>query len=66
MYVRLEEAKAFEGIYNRFSQLIQETLKFIDQFQSLEEYRNIESTEFYQPDPRVQEGIKHYIERLEK
>ena len=66
MYVRLEEVKAFEGIYNRFSQLIQETLKFIDQFQSLEEYRNIESTEFYRPDPRVQEGIKHYIERLEK
>ena len=51
MYVRLEEVKAFEGIYNRFSQLIQETLKFIDQFQSLEGYRNIESTEFYQPDP---------------
>ena len=66
MYLRLEEAKAFKGIYERFSQLIQETQKFIDQFQSLEEYRNIESTEFYRPDPRVQEGIKHYIERLEK
>ena len=66
MYVRLEEAKAFEGIYNRFSQLIQETLKFIDQFQSLKEYRNIESTEFYQPDPRVQEGIKHHIGILER
>jgi len=66
MYLRLEEAKAFKGIYERFSQLIQETQKFIDQFQSLEEYRNIESTEFYQPDPRVQEGIKHYIERLER
>ena len=66
MYLRLEEAKAFKGIYERFSQLIQETQKFIDQFQSLEEYRNIESTEFFQPDPRVQEGIKHYIERLER
>ena len=66
MYLRLEEAKAFKGIYERFSQLIQETQKFIDQFQSLEEYRNIESTEFFQPDPRVQEGIKHYIGILEK
>jgi len=66
MYLRLEEAKAFKGIYERFSQLIQETQKFIDQFQSLEEYRKIESTEFFQPDPRVQEGIKHYIGILEK
>ena len=62
----MDEAKAFEGIYNRFSQLIQETLKFIDQLQSLEWYRNIESTEFYQPDPQVQEGIKHHIGILEK